>query len=94
MPIHYLILREEGEENRYSSGDLAKILADIRSLYLSGAALFSKQTLRDVRQQFSKLDGKGGKVYVEGLDGNPVHFKIQPGWTLPSRPNHPEETLA
>jgi hypothetical protein len=94
MAIHSLILPESDEEKHYNPGDLANIRADIHSLYRSGAPLFSRQSLCEVRQQLGELGGTCGELYIDGLDGNPVRFTIHPGWRLPARPDDPEEVIA
>jgi hypothetical protein len=62
-----------------NSPEIATIRANIRSAFLSGTPLFTKECIRHVCQQLRELNGKAGKVYVKGLNGNIVEFPVEPG---------------
>ncbi len=91
--MHYYYF-EKPSERCGDPVELAKIHADICSLYLSGAPLFTKETLRHISQQFKELDGNGGKVYVRGIDGTVVDFTVNPGYVSPSLPDSTDELVA
>lgn len=57
---------------------------EIRSLYLSGVPLFTKEQIYAVRQQLKELEGKCGKLLVTGLNGNVTEFVVKTGHVLPS----------
>ncbi|KAH8789097.1 hypothetical protein F5882DRAFT_438708 [Hyaloscypha sp. PMI_1271] len=66
---------------------LTEAHAEIHSLYLSGAPVFTREIIQDVGQQLRKLEGKFGKVFIRGLDGVMVEFAIETGRILPSQPD-------
>lgn len=61
---------------------MTKAYTDIRALYLSGAPLFTKESLRHIKQQLKDLEGKSGTVHVQGLDGSFVEIPIKTGEIL------------
>lgn len=62
-----------------TSPGLADVHAQMRSLYLSGTPLFTKDSIGHLHQQLKTLAGKPGKVSIKGLDGNLVDFFVEPG---------------
>lgn len=54
----------------------SEIHDEIRSLYLSGVPLFTKEQIYAVRQQIKELGGKCGKVLVTSLNGNVAEFVL------------------
>ena len=66
-------------ETYETSSELIKIHKDIRLLYLSGVQLFTKDSLRAVAQQLQERNEKTDKVYVKGINGDPVDFTIRSG---------------
>jgi hypothetical protein len=58
---------------------LTKAHAEIRSLYLAGAPLFTKQLILDVADQLQKLQGSLGTIFVKGVNGAMVEFAIETG---------------
>jgi hypothetical protein len=65
----------------------SEISDEIRSLYLSGVPLFTKEQLHAVRQQIKALEGKRGKVLVTAINGDVAEFVIKTGDVLPSNKN-------
>lgn len=57
---------------------------EIRSLYLAGVPLFTKEQIYAIRQQLKALKGKRGKVLVTGLNGNVAEFIVKTGDVLSS----------
>ena len=62
----------------------SEIVAEIRSLYLAGVPLFTKEQIYAIRKQFKDLDGKPGKVLVTGINGSVTEFVLNTGDILPS----------
>lgn len=58
---------------------------EIRSLYLAGAPLFTKDQISAASQQLKLLEGKGGKVNVIGLTGDVGEFIVSTGDILTSK---------
>ena len=61
----------------------SEINDEIRSLYLSGVPLFTKEQIYAIRRQFKELEGKGGKVLVTSLNGSVTEFVVRTGDVLP-----------
>lgn len=71
------------------------IRADIRTLYLSGTPLFTRQTLQDLSRSLKALPGtytpgKKKFIYVKALNGAMVGFKMETGRLFISRPEREE----
>jgi len=66
---------------------LTEAHAEIRSLYLFGAPVFTREIIQDVGQQLRKLGEKCGKVFIRGLNGVMIEFAIETGRILPSQPD-------
>ena len=65
----------------------SEINNEIRSLYLSGVPLFTKEQIQAVKQQLKALEGRHGKVLVTGLNGDVAEFVIiKTGDALPLNP--------
>jgi hypothetical protein len=66
---------------------LTEAHAEIRSLYFSGAPVFTREIIQDVGQQLRKLEGQCGKVFIRGLNGIMVEFAIETGRIIPCGPD-------
>ncbi|TAQ89295.1 hypothetical protein B7494_g2388 [Chlorociboria aeruginascens] len=64
---------------------LIEVQAEIRSLYLSGAPMFTREDIQDVSQQLRKLEGKSGTVFIRGINGAMVEFAVETGRVFPTR---------
>jgi hypothetical protein len=62
----------------------SEINDEIRSLYLSGVPLFTKEQIYAIRRQFKELEGKQGKVLVTSLNGRVTEFVVKTGDVLSS----------
>lgn len=57
----------------------AELYAANRSIYLSGAPLFTKDIIRDIYQQLKELDGKTGEVFIKRYDGTTLKYTVATG---------------
>jgi hypothetical protein len=69
---HSLRIRESPAVKERQS----QIHREIRSLYLAGAPLYTKEQIASARDQLEALNGKSGRVKLVGLTGDEAEFIV------------------
>lgn len=62
---------------------IKKVQRNINSRFDKGQPFFTKDALRDVRDQLRRSHERGDKITVKGLDGVPVDFILSTGTIFP-----------
>jgi hypothetical protein len=76
LPEDLRSLRSIGEENRVKA---AEAMSNLRSMYESGAPLFTRQAIQQISQQLKEAgEEEPEKISVTALNGARVDFTISP----------------
>jgi hypothetical protein len=79
-------------ETYETSTRLSEIHGGIRSLYLSGVPLFTREILHAVGKQINTLGTSANKIYVTGINNELVDFDVETGRVLPAK-KYPDSPL-